>query len=104
MNELAHAWDVRIDRLTLKLPARGQKAVAWLREPSRRWVRGMMGGLLVLGGIFSILPVLGLWMLPLGLALLAQDFPWMKSGLERSARWIEALWLRWKSRSKATEG
>ena len=31
--------------------------------------------LLILGGIFSFLPVLGLWMLPLGLLLIAQDVP-----------------------------
>ena len=103
MNALALAWDNRIDRLMLKLPERGRKAVAWLREPSRLWVRIVTGCLLVLGGIFSILPVLGLWMLPLGLALLAQDFPWMKTGLERSARWIEGLWFRWTRRTKTSE-
>lgn len=30
---------------------------------------------LILGGLFSVLPVLGLWMLPLGLILLALDVP-----------------------------
>ena len=32
-----------------------------------------VGFLLILGGIFSILPFLGLWMLPLGLLLIAYD-------------------------------
>lgn len=31
------------------------------------------GILLVIGGMLSILPVLGIWMLPLGLVLLALD-------------------------------
>ncbi len=34
-----------------------------------------VGLLLIVGGVFSILPVLGLWMLPLGLVLLSEDFP-----------------------------
>ncbi len=37
-------------------------------------VRIAVALLLILGGIFSFLPVLGLWMLPLGLMLVAQDF------------------------------
>ena len=34
-----------------------------------------MGVLLICGGLFSFLPILGLWMLPLGLGLLADDVP-----------------------------
>jgi hypothetical protein len=34
--------------------------------------------LLLLGGVFSILPGLGLWMLPLGLLLLAADVPFLR--------------------------
>lgn len=43
-----------------------------------RWVRIPLGILLVFGGIFGALPVLGFWMLPLGLILLSADFPWAK--------------------------
>ncbi|HYD98576.1 MAG TPA: hypothetical protein VEH84_04275 [Alphaproteobacteria bacterium] len=45
-----------------------------LRKPSARWVRIPAGLLLIAGGVFSILPGLGIWMLPLGLMLLALDF------------------------------
>jgi hypothetical protein len=31
--------------------------------------------LLILGGLLSFLPILGIWMLPLGLLLLAEDLP-----------------------------
>jgi hypothetical protein len=34
-----------------------------------------MGVLLVLSGLIGFLPILGFWMVPLGLALLAIDFP-----------------------------
>ena len=85
-------WDARVSRLSEKLPDPLQRTVDWLREPSRVWLRVGAALLFILGGIFSILPVLGLWMLPLGLALLAQDVPGLKVPLEKSACWIEATW------------
>ena len=94
----AEDWDARVSRLSQKLPERAQRAVAWLREPSRLPLRVLAGVLLCLGGVFSILPILGLWMLPLGLALLAQDIPALKVPLERAARWIERTWERLRSR------
>ena len=45
--------------------------------------------LLILGGIFSILPVLGLWMLPLGLLLFAQDVPPLQKPMAQGLGWIE---------------
>ncbi|ACL55211.1 hypothetical protein [Methylobacterium nodulans] len=94
MNPTAEAWDARVDRLTERLPERGQRWLAWLRAPSRRWIRIPAAFLLVLGGFLSILPVLGLWMLPLGLALLSEDWPVLKVPLEHAARGIERLWRK----------
>jgi hypothetical protein len=37
-------------------------------------------------------------MLPLGLALLAQDVPGLKVPMEKSARWIEQQWRRWRGK------
>ncbi len=91
-------WDRRVDRLTAKLPNALRRAIDWLREPRRIWIRVGAAILFILGGIFAILPVLGLWMLPVGLALLAQDVPGLKVPLEKSARWIEATWKRLKER------
>ncbi|MGL4319902.1 MAG: hypothetical protein ACRCS3_03495, partial [Paracoccaceae bacterium] len=34
--------------------------------------------LFIFGGLFSFLPVLGIWMLPLGLLLLAVDLPYLR--------------------------
>lgn len=71
----------------------------WLRHPASRWVRIPSGFLLMLGGVFSILPGLGIWMLPLGLLLLSTDVPFLRkpvarftvSGADRWARF--RLWL-----------
>ena len=88
------AWDARVAHLLTKLPDRGRHAVEWLREPRRRWLRLGAAVLLILGGFLSVLPVFGLWMLPLGLALMSDDIPWLKVPLEKAARGIERLWAR----------
>jgi hypothetical protein len=72
-----------------RLPPRPAKFVAWLRKPSSIWVRIPLALFLILGGIFSFLPVLGIWMLPLGLLLFAQDVPWLQPPLARMLAWVE---------------
>lgn len=102
MDVTAADWDKRVDHLSEKLPPRLRDALEWLREPSRQWLRIGAALLFIVGGVFSILPILGLWMLPLGLALLSQDIPWLKVPLEKAARWIERTWeslaTRWRNR------
>ncbi len=85
--ELSQAWDERIGRLLTKLPKWLRSLVEWLRVPSHWWIRLPAALLFILGGVLSVLPVLGLWMLPLGFALLAEDVPGMKTPLEKIARW-----------------
>lgn len=97
--EEAAAWDGRVTRVLSRGPKRLQAAVGWLLEPSRRWVRLPAGILLVLGSLLAILPVFGLWMLPLGLALIGEDVPPLKAWLERMARRTETLWRRWRRTS-----
>ena len=46
-----------------------------LKTTDNHWLRKTVGILLVIGGLLGFLPVLGYWMLPLGLALLAVDWP-----------------------------
>ena len=85
-----------------KLSPRPAKFVAWLRKPSSMWVRIPLAILLILGGIFSILPVLGLWMLPVGLLLFAQDVPWLQPPLARMLGWIERKWIE-RQRAKGVQ-
>jgi hypothetical protein len=72
-----------------RLPPGPAKFVAWLRKPSSILVRIPLAVLLIFGGIFSFLPILGLWMLPLGLLLFAQDVPWLQPPLARMLGWVE---------------
>lgn len=41
-------------------------------------VRSIVGALFIIGGVFGFLPIVGFWMFPLGLALVALDIPWTK--------------------------
>jgi|TARA_B100000315_G_scaffold253446_1_gene292256 hypothetical protein len=41
-------------------------------------VRSFIGVLFLIGGMFGFLPVLGFWMIPLGLALIALDLPFTR--------------------------
>ena len=67
----------------------------------RRWalVRLPLGLALVAGGLLSFLPVLGIWMLPLGLILLAMDLPLLRpmvsAMLIRSRRRLSLWHRRW---------
>lgn len=86
------AWDARVAHLLTTLPDRLRSGLEWLREPQRRSLRLGTAVLLVLGSFLAILPVFGLWMLPLGLALMSDDIPWLKVPLEKLSRGIERLW------------
>jgi membrane-bound ClpP family serine protease len=85
-----------------RLPPWAARFVAWLRKPSSRLVRIPLAILLIAGGFFSFLPVLGLWMLPLGLLLFAQDVPVLQKPMARSLGWIERKWIE-RQRSKTMQ-
>ncbi len=74
-----------------------EQQLPWLRRPltvirARGWwvIRLPIALLFIAGGILSILPFLGLWMLPVGLLLLAVDLPLLRAplsaGIIRSRR------------------
>ncbi|AAW61184.1 hypothetical protein GOX01_17410 [Gluconobacter oxydans] len=87
--------DELMDLLIQRLPERLQKVLNWLREPDHKWVRIPAGVLFMLGGVLSILPVLGLWMLPVGVMLLSQDIPLFRRLQGRVLRWIERKHPEW---------
>lgn len=76
------------------------------RLRSNRWlpVRLPLALLLIVGGLVSFLPVLGIWMLPLGLLLLAVDLPFLRGPISslviRVRVAIRRLSRRWRRRRK----
>lgn len=94
--------DRQFDRIGRQVPA-SAGFLRWVRQPHLHVVRIPLAILLILGGVFSFLPVLGLWMLPLGLAVLAVDVPPLKRPvgdlLVRLQRWIAKLRRSWRRRT-----
>ena len=85
----------RIRLLLRRVPDRMRRAIVWLRRPEAYWVRIPAGVLLILGSVLSILPVFGLWMLPLGVVLLADDVKILQRLVDRVLEWIERRHPRW---------
>lgn len=61
-----------------------------IRLPHNKLARQMLGWGLVLGGVLGFLPILGFWMLPLGLVVLSIDSP----RIRRRRRKIVVWWNR----------
>ena len=80
-----------------------QKPLAVIR--SRGWwiVRLPVALTFIVGGILSFLPILGFWMLPVGLLLLAVDLPLLRgpisSAMIRGRRRIN-IWIRRRKRKR----
>jgi len=86
----------QFDALARGIPAARGPILGLLEGPLRR-LRLPIAGLLIVGGVFSFLPVLGVWMLPLGLMLLAVDIPFLRpavSGAVIRGRRRLAIWRR----------
>ena len=82
--------------LERELPERAAQAVRSLRHPDARWIRIPVGLLCIVGGVFSFLPVLGIWMLPLGLLLIAYDVPILRKPVGRFTIWATRHWASFR--------
>src|SRR3954451_12480183 len=89
--------DHRLERLIRRLPEQRQESARWLRSPAARWVRVPLGLLFILGSFVFIPPAFGLWMLPVGLLLLAEDVPALRRLRTRILDWIKRRRPHWFS-------
>lgn len=68
--------------------------------PASRIGRIVVGILCIIGGVLGFLPVLGFWMIPVGLLILSVDFPFVRRFRRRQevklGRW-------WQERKKKKE-
>ena len=71
-----------------------------LELPRNRAVRVGIGVLLILGGLLGFLPILGFWMIPLGLLVLASDSPAIRRFNRRVGVAILGWWRGRKSKKK----
>ena len=63
---------------------RVMRFLVWVRRHVPPGLRLVLGVLLIVGGVFGFLPILGFWMIPLGFAVAALD--------------IRPIWRWWKGR------
>jgi hypothetical protein len=68
-----------IDRFQSHIPSLVGHNLNRLRGKRATWMRVSTGVALIGAWAFFPLPIVGLWMLPLGLALLAHDIPTMRA-------------------------
>ncbi len=98
----AQSDDAPLRRLLAALPEPVRRGVDRMRRPERIWVRVPLAILLVLGGLVGFLPILGFWMVPLGILLLADDMPFLRRPAMRALGAVQAWWDR--RRAKRWQG
>lgn len=59
------------------------RVVRWAQRRLPPGIRTAIGLLLMVAGLLGFLPILGFWMLPLGLAITISDFPPLRRRMER---------------------
>jgi hypothetical protein len=92
MSYLKQELDDHLEQFERRLPEGFRGFVRWLRKPGSGWTRVPLGIVLVLCGIVGFLPILGFWMIPLGLLVLAIDVPFVRPPLIRVFDWVERKW------------
>jgi hypothetical protein len=65
--------------------------------PRSRIARVVIGVLMVGLGLLGFLPVLGFWMVPLGLMILSIDLPAVRRFRRRMEVWISRKWRAWRA-------
>lgn len=82
-------FHTEMDRLQAHLPDWIAGPLGSARKPYAVWFRAPLALLLIAGGIVgTFLPILGFWMAPLGLALIAIDLPFLRGPLTRMLSFI----------------
>lgn len=74
------------------------RTIGALRARGAAVIRLPVAVLLIIGSLLSFLPVLGLWMLPVGLLLLAVDLPILRPFVTTAAIRIRIRLRRWRRR------
>ena len=62
--------------------------------------RIVIGLLLIAGGILGFLPILGFWMIPLGLVVIFIDVPVVRRGASRLRAWARKRIARWRGQGR----
>ena len=84
-------FDQEARKLQKRLPRFAGAALRWGIESSP-FVRWPIAIVFIFAGFLGFLPILGFWMAPLGLILIAEDVPFLRPPLARLFAWILRKW------------
>lgn len=90
----------QLERFEKHVPRRMASALGWLRKPEAIWFRVPVALLLIAAGFVGFLPILGFWMVPLGLILIALDIPPLRRPFGRFVAWALDKWEARQRRKK----
>ncbi|MGA0393711.1 MAG: hypothetical protein ACO3MW_06575 [Rhodospirillales bacterium] len=65
-----------------------RKVTRWSHDSLPPGIRSIVGVLFFIGGCFGFLPILGFWMIPVGVMLIMLDLPFLR---HRVIRWMNEL-------------
>ncbi len=63
-----------------------------IRLPESRPLRILLGIALIIGGLLGFLPILGFWMIPLGVMVLSLEIPLVRRWRRRFVVWFRRWW------------
>ena len=82
-----------LDELENRLPNWARGVLRRARTPDAVFLRTLVALLLIIGGIAGIvLPVLGFWMVPLGLLVLSHDLAFIRRKRRKFSVWWARKW------------
>jgi hypothetical protein len=79
------------EKFSRRLPDGMAKLLRSLARSSP-WLRWPAALILVVAGVLGFLPILGFWMIPLGLVLIVQDIPPLRAPLARFFVYLDRKW------------
>ena len=92
-------FDRQLAAMTRRSPMLGRFAAVIQGRPGIL-VRLPLGLLLIAGGFLAILPVFGLWMIPLGLVILAIDLPALRPFVSATIIRLRRKWAVWQHKGR----
>lgn len=101
MNTHHLTHDPRLLRMLNAMPYPARRSYTWLIRPEAKWLRLPLSFVLIAGGTFGFLPVLGFWMLPIGVLLLGEDIPPVRRATLRVLGKAQHWWDGWRLRRSA---
>ncbi len=84
--------NAQLRKFEKRMPQKLGRFLHWLRMPQRFWVRIPFAIFFILFGLVGFLPLVGFWMVPVGLFLLAEDVPALARPVARLLAWIDRKW------------